>query len=364
MNEERNHRIPLGIADVNLAAHLFKPDRLTVARELRGLSKTELAERIQRTPSAISQFESGRIRPDGKTVGSLVLALGVPPAFLASPLAVSRLTVETCHFRSLRAASLKDRRKLLAAGTLLRELVSLLEDQLDLPTEQLSHLGQSVQSDDEIEECAEHVRAAWGLGLGPIPSPVRLLEGKGVFFSRVPESCGEVDAFSTWSDGRPFVFLAGDKESSSRSRFDAAHELGHLVMHADVEPGDQKTERQAHRFAGAFLIPREPFMAECPRRLNWDLLWELKRRWGTSVAAIAHRALDLRVFSDATYRRLFVQLNRYGFRQREPHEPPPEQPSLLRKSLDLIRDTTPIESLSTALNLSTVDVEALVAFST
>lgn len=73
----------IGRNDIYSAARLFDPDRLTIARELRGLTKQELAEKIGRTPSAVSQFESGRARPDGQSVGRLMLALSVPASFFA-----------------------------------------------------------------------------------------------------------------------------------------------------------------------------------------------------------------------------------------------------------------------------------------
>jgi Zn-dependent peptidase ImmA (M78 family) len=62
----------------------------------------------------------------------------------------------------------------------------------------------------------------------------------------------KVDAFSTWVGARPAMVLSSDKADAARSRFDATDELGHLVMHHDVEPGRHIVEQQAHRFAAAF----------------------------------------------------------------------------------------------------------------
>ena len=103
----------LGSNDVFTAAHLFEPQRLTVARELRGISRSELAEKIEKSPSAVSQFESGRARPDGQTLSRIALGLGIPAAFFARPLG-QILSLDACHFRSLRSASQRDRRRLLA----------------------------------------------------------------------------------------------------------------------------------------------------------------------------------------------------------------------------------------------------------
>ncbi len=74
------------------------------------------------------------------------------------------------------------------------------------------------------------------------------------------------------------MFLLRNK-AWSRTRFDAAHELGHLVMHVDANPGSIDLESEANRFAAAFLLPKETFARECPNWLDWKLLRELKTRW-------------------------------------------------------------------------------------
>lgn len=43
----------------------------------------------------------------------------------------------------------------------------------------------------------------------------------------------KLDAFSVWFDNKPFIFLSSDKDTNVRIRFDIAHEIGHLLMHAD-----------------------------------------------------------------------------------------------------------------------------------
>jgi Zn-dependent peptidase ImmA (M78 family) len=58
----------------------------------------------------------------------------------------------------------------------------------------------------------------------------------------------EVDAFSLWKAATPFVFLNGNK-SSEHSRYDAAHELGHLVLHHHGTPQGRDAEREADAFA-------------------------------------------------------------------------------------------------------------------
>lgn len=346
---------PVGNKDFHLAAHLFSPARLTLARELRGITKAEVADRVSKTAAAIGQFENGRARPDAVTLAALALALGVPIAFFARKQIAPLMSIDECHFRSLRSASQRERRRLLAMGTLLCDLLSHVENEVDLPAEEVSRVGETPRSLEEIEECAVRVRRAWGLGLGPIPNVITLLERMGAIVSIIPHDCREVDAFSAWHAGRPLVFLIAHKSAASRTRFDAAHELGHLVMHADVVAGSPELERQANRFASAFLVPRESFLAECPRWLNWPHFYELKRRWRVSVAALIKRAYDLECISESSYRRAFVHLNKTGERTREKHEPQPELPTLMAKALEMISDEYPPDALASILAMPVSD---------
>src|SRR5699024_5969868 len=80
----------------------------------------------------------------------------------------------------------------------------------------------------EPEAAADLVRAQWSLGVLPIKNVVHLLESRGVRVFSLVEDSREVNAFSSWQGGViPYVFLNTVKSSES-SRFDAAHELGHL----------------------------------------------------------------------------------------------------------------------------------------
>jgi Zn-dependent peptidase ImmA (M78 family)/transcriptional regulator with XRE-family HTH domain len=354
----------VGSSDFNLAARRFVSERLTIARELRLLSKADLAVRIGKTPSAISQFESGRLRPDGATLSELCLALDVPAGFFLIESRTSGMAVDQCHFRSLRSASQRDRRCLLARGSLLCELTSELEEIFDLPKEVLPRLDREISSDIDIEVTAGEIRRHWGLGLGPIPNVVWLLENKGVIVSYIPSDCQQVDAFSGWSRARevtrPFVFLTSIKGAVCRSRFDACHELGHLVMHADAQPGNPELERQANHFASSFLLPRESFAREAPTWLNWDLIWELKRRWRVSARSILFRSHKLGLLSEASYRRGFIHLNQ-TCGNNEPFEPDWETPVVLTNAVRALLDDGELDGIASSIGLYPRQVMDLVA---
>ncbi|MGE0552764.1 MAG: XRE family transcriptional regulator [Gemmatimonadales bacterium] len=337
MGEEVKENAPLELERLIAAVRDFTPERLTLAREMAGLDIKDVAERIQATPSAVSQLESGRTRPKAETLIRLALALGVRPQFLGAP-ALPQIAPESCFFRSRKSTTMRERRRVLAHGTILKQLADYLGEFVVFPEEQLTPLRRQLSDRSQIEEFSITVRDAWHLGQGPISDMIGLLEDRGVLPVEVPGHSERLDAFSAWIGGKPLVFLTVDKGSSSRRRFDAAHELAHLLLHdASCETQAAEIEREADAFASAFLLPAVPFLAECPRRLDWNRLRALKRRWGVSLAAIVRRAFDLRIFGEATYRRAYSVLNQVGWRTNEPDEPSMERPALLQRALRLLQ---------------------------
>lgn len=339
----------------------FQPRQLTLARELRWMLKHELAEKVGKSPSAIGQFESGRARPEPSTISAISLALGFPAPFFAREAAEQPIALEACHWRSLRSSTVREQRYILARGELLKELVCHLEQEVDFPPIQVPNIAPPASNDDDdIETCAIDARRAMGLRDGPIGNMVNELESIGIMVIPMDTDVRRVDAFSTWIGSRAYVFLNSFKGFSTRTRFDAAHELGHLIMHQDVAPGSAEIERQADRFASAFLMPKSSFSKECPRRLNFEHIAEIKQRWKVSYAAIIYRASSLGFFSANTVRRAFVEMNVRGIRLNEPFEPPPEPPQLLKTALEAALDVGDDGTLANAMAISRSELRALV----
>lgn len=192
-------------------------------------------------------------------------------------------------------------------------------------------------SDDETpadiaraEGAADSVRRIWGIGEASIRNMIHLLESKGIRIFSLSVKAREVDAFSFWKDGTPFIFLNTNK-SSEHSRFDAAHELAHLVLHRHAEPQGRAAEREADAFASAFLMPRASVLAYAMRFPSIPSLIQLKTKWITSVAALNYRLHTVGITTDWQYRMLCVQIAKSGFRLREPNEAPRETSQVLPK---------------------------------
>jgi Zn-dependent peptidase ImmA (M78 family) len=137
------------------------------------------------------------------------------------------------------------------------------------------------------------------------------------------------------------VVLSDNKGDRGRSRFDAAHELGHLVMHGSSVWGVKEVEDQAHRFAAEFLMPEADIRDELPPTADWPRLFALKQRWHVSLAALLMRARTLEVMTPAAYTTAMKGLSARGWRRREPIPlGAPEEPHLTASILDVAADDT------------------------
>ena len=314
---------------------VFEPARLRLARELAEATQSALAEQLGVSAAAVSQYESGAARPSQQTLAELCSLLAVPPNFFTTPL----LETHEGFFRSLRRTPVGKRRQARGYGHVAHDIATHSAVVLSLPT--LSLPKRTIADLDvprgDVEQIASDVRREWVLPAGPVSDVVGLLEQHGAVVMRLPLVTTEVDAFSLPFADHPVVVLSADKNDRARSRFDAAHELGHLVMHGDQVWGLREVETQAHWFAAAFLMPAPDIHDELPTKVDWPRLFELKKRWQVSLAALLLRAKSLGRINDAQYVTAVKTASARGWRRVEPVPlGAPEQPKLLSCALDTL----------------------------
>jgi Zn-dependent peptidase ImmA (M78 family)/transcriptional regulator with XRE-family HTH domain len=349
------------------------PLRIRAARDLRGLTQSEVVVQMSSaiTSAALSQIEAGKVRPTGDTLRQLAGVLEVPIEFFIAhwPGGLPDDEMPTAFFRDLRATPVRERRRALALALLLSDLVTAVGHRVRLPAPDIpQHAIEPTARREDIERAAERVRSHWDLGDGPVPHVIREIERHGVPVTRLVMGHRSVDAFSVVFEGRPIVLLTDDKSNYVRSRFDAAHELGHLVMHTGRTDTGRVIETQAHTFASTFLLPRSVAIEELPRRLDaegWRRLAELKRRWGISMSALLKRGRDLRTLTDSDYRNAMKYMSSRGWRTFEPGDRemgPPESPLLLERALRTIeiQDDLTVEEIIESAHLPIEDTLQLV----
>ena len=311
----------------------FHGERLRLSRLSCGLTLDALGESVAVSRQFVQQLEQQKRAPSRELAEAFASVLGVTAAFFARPVS-TELPEQAFSFRARRTTLKSLKARVLARAVLFSDVLSELEKLVDFPPVRIPHMRP--HSADEIEGVAAEIREHLGIGAGPITSVTRAVESLGVVVASFGDLSEKVDALSFFSP-RPVIVQNTSKLSPSRSRFDLAHELGHIVMHRD-QATDAREEEEADRFAGAFLLPASGVAAEFPRgRVAWSSLFSTKLRWGISVSAIVHRAYDLKVIDAARYRSANVHIRRRGWHRGEPNEADPERPESLPMAFEALR---------------------------
>lgn len=324
----------------------FQGTRLSQVRQARGLSGVNLAGIVSVSPSTISQYEGDDTKPTSEMLDKLAIALNVPKTFFLRPIPNS--SPSRFFYRSLHSATKQARTRAESRSEWLREIALHFEAVFDLPPVNVPKFDVPdfhEITNEMIESWAGECRKAWNVGDGPVPNMIRLLEKNGFIVGYFCLEADALDALSEWDgSARPFVILGTDKHSCARSRFNAAHELGHCILHSGVErrhiqnvKEHSTLERQAHRFASAFLLPEKEFTNEVVMP-SLDSFAAMKERWKVAVAAMVMRSRDLGLLREEQEQRLWVNLARRGWRKKEPLDDsiPLEEPKLIRECIDMM----------------------------
>lgn len=323
------------------------PSKLKEARTARGLSLAEMSRLIEVSSQAISQYENGQISPSSSTFMKIIDVLDFPISFFCYD--ENEIWKENMvYFRSNKNITKKTMEACKVRIKWVKNTYEFLRGYFMLPRLDIPNWGCiDIDSIDEreIEELTLKLREYWGLGESPISNLVDLLQEKGFIITRLEIGTKKIDAFSTWQNNVPYIFLGNDKESACRSRFDLAHELGHLLMHRGIESEDvkndkalyEKLEYQANYFAAAFLLPIEAFNREVISS-SIDSFILLKSKWNVSISAMIKRCQTANVLSDNQIRYLNSQMIKYKYYNKEPLDEyiNKERPYLFKQAFEVL----------------------------
>lgn len=314
---------------------MIQGDRVRQAREFNGLTQTELARRAGVDQSAIALLEAGLRQPSPELLISIAMQTGFPPAFFrqASP---PELSLGSLLFRALRATSARERDQAQRYGEIVYETsMRMAREVVAVNPLRLPRLDATTTP----EQAAEITRASLGIGPDrPVGHLINLVERSGVVVLALPTRLPKRDAFSVWTEGptpTPLIALSSGVPGD-RLRYSVAHEVGHLVLHSSPQGSVASVEREANRFASAFLLPAQAMQQELVAPLTLSTLAELKPRWGVAMQALVMRAKELEIITPGQATYLFKQFGLRGWRTSEPVELLPEKPRALRKMAELL----------------------------
>lgn len=323
----------------------FQSYRLTQAREALGLTKVALATLVNVSGATITQWETGKQNPQEDKLQLLANALGQSTHWFLKP--VPNESHSPYFFRSLTAATKSGRTATRVKLDWLAEISSTLERYVDWPVLNLPFSNKSVSaiSDLEVEELALKFRDTMKLGQGPIKDLMLAVESAGIICGRSEIGFDKLDGLSNWQaeNERAYILLSTDKQNAIRSRFDLAHELGHIILHKNVTVDfvtpvtHKEIERQANLFAGALLMPATSFARDI-NKPTLETFLTLKPRWKVSIAAMIYRAYQLDIITELQKSNLYKNLSAKGWRLKEPYDDQvrSEKPRLLSRACNML----------------------------
>jgi Zn-dependent peptidase ImmA (M78 family)/DNA-binding XRE family transcriptional regulator len=328
----------------------FNPEQLTLLRERVGITKEELAFQCGVSRRTVTSWENGEVTAPAVDVLARVFDVDQQFFSRSSPQALDPSRVS---FRALSSLGARKTKRVLAAARLSLQFNSWLDEHFSTPAADLPSIDDLVAPQDSNDvspaEVARLLRAAWGLGDRPLRNITTLLERHGIRIMSVPAEDRDVDAFSFWTNGRPFVFLSTEK-SAERLRFDLAHETGHLVLHKGLcTARERRYELEANHFASAFLMPSDGLVAQVatsPGRLRMQDVLVMKKSWRVSAAAMVRRLFDLQLIGEWHYRTWMIDLSSQGYRRSEPDG--------LQREQSLLISTVLVETRKSGMTLEDI----------
>lgn len=308
-------------------------EMLILARDLRSLSQTDLAQLVGVNQATISRYENGAEVPE-EHLAAICKALDRPRSFFFWD---ERLYAASCMYhRKNRRISVAEMTAINAKVNMLRIVASRLLTVAQVNSSYSFFRLDAKKLGGPIG-CARELRRLWQLPMGPIRNVVRSIENAGGMVFRCQFGEAKVHGISQWpldAPQMPPIFFVNDKAPGDRGRWTLCHEIGHIVMHHAPLEGDP--EEEANAFASEFLMPQDEISNDL---LNMTLpkAAALKSQWKTSMQSIIFRSHQLGKISAKQYESLFRQMGYKGYRTCEPVPIVPEEPEMFCDLLEFHR---------------------------
>ena len=305
----------------------FNGTRLKKARLYRGWTVAELAEKLGCSRQIASMYENQNTTPT--EIEKLSRTTGFPVAFFFQE--DRKIDIGSTYFRALLTTNKKYRAEQIQKMEFVSQIYSFLREYIASWPDGTPVMPVGTSPED----AAIMLRQQWGLGDRPIENIIHIVENKGVLVTAFDTTTDDIDAFSQLvhielSGGeieRRFIIgYSNNKTSAARLHFDIAHELGHICLHEwdeNIEELEKEEfrnrEDEANRFAAAFLLPMSSFGHEARNTpLTIPAYTQLKRKWKTSIAAMAMRSRNLGLVTMDEYRNFIITMQKRKLRKEEP----------------------------------------------
>jgi len=290
-------------------------ERLRIARESAGITQAEAAAAIDVARTTLVAIEQGqrRVRMNemqqlarlyGTTINALLrqeaVHVDLTPRFRRLPESADNATVAAVQLMSDLAKAEVELENLLGV----RRVRNYPLERPILPGDVRA----------QAEQDAQELRQRLGLGIGPVPNMVTLLEmelGVRVYVRRFD---GRISGLFAYDEALGPCILLNANHPRDRRTQTAAHECGHFIstrrepeILREDEPESSREERYANAFGRAFLTPARGVMQKFQEviagsdRLTRRHVIVLAHVFGVSREAIARRLEELKLVKPGTW---------------------------------------------------------------
>ena len=339
----------------------LNPKMITVARESRGFSQLELAEKLSLSPSNLSRMEQDFIEVGENHLKAITTILNYPEEFFYQE---GETLPPALALRKRNVVAQKIMLPIEAQVNIYRLNVEKLlkaigQPEINLPVLDIEKLGSPA-------EAARKLRKLWKIEKGEINNLTKVLEDNGLFLINFDFDTERVDGMSILADGKFPIVFSNKRSLGDRQRFTLAYELGHLVMHLYTNPSfTRDISHEANEFAAEFLMPEKDIKGDFKDGVTLNILADLKRKWKLSMQALLYRANDIAIITDNQKRYLINQFNSMNIRRREPAELdiPRENPMKLRDMITNYKNKQKLNVKQLALFFNSSEDEFLSKYS-
>lgn len=305
----------------------MNPEMLAVARESRGLTQSQLAERSGVPQGTLSKAEHGLVALSPERLTAVADALGFPLDVFGWDEEVHGFGSSAFYHRKQKSLPQTRLREIQATFNLIRMRAKRLARGLEIEPK---HRFQPLDLDDfgSPQEAARAVRAMWAVPMGPVKDVCRLIENAGGVVVRTDFATPKISAISQWLTGERPVFVTNIGNSPDRERFTLAHEIAHVLLHSTP---NENQEAEADQFASELLMPAAEMGPHLAAGIDLARAAQLKPYWRVSMGALIRRSRDLGHITDGRYKSLNVQMSQRGWMRREPVDIEPDRPRFLNQ---------------------------------
>ena len=315
-------------------------DRLRQARELCGMTQSELASKSGLRQSSIAQIESGAYVPSDAALQAIAIPTGFDLGFLKQDKPPAEFPIGSFLYRAQAAVSSRDKARAHRTAQLMFEIAQVMRTRLQEVPVLLP------RTSEPPEQTAQIARASLGFSPdSPIPNLINAVERAGAMVLSLPLDIPGLDGFSAWvgiNHDIPIICLIEGKHGY-RQRFTVAEELCHLIKHSPLRCMVKEADEEARRFVGELLLPEDLVRGEIAHPITLSSLLALRSRYKVSLQFLIRRVADLGIITQNQYRYLMMQVSSRGWRKEEPGDTAiaQEKPRMLAKMVEVVYGQPP-----------------------